>query len=467
MRLNLRKVAFAAVAGLVATAPALAADTGPETDLSVLVGVGVGDNKLVGDDNDSDLRPMVGLRLGHALSESLGAFADLTAVKYAGDDALFGDVTEIGGRAGVQWFMFGEKWRTYLAPGLGLATFDTGGAGNALRPFASLGFGQRRAYGDSGVFTWELRADQTFWDSGLNEENFLNYKALVGIGWGVGGPCKDGDADGVCDKKDKCPDTPRGAIVDEKGCPKDSDGDGVLDGLDQCPGTPAGVPVDEKGCTKDTDGDGVHDGIDKCPNTPKGAKVDAAGCPMDADGDGVFDGIDQCPGTTKGCKVDAKGCPIDSDRDGVCDGLDQCPGTEAGLTVDAKGCPPPPAPKVAPIFTPEQREFILEGITFANDSAVITTESTFVLDKVVLALQAYPEATFEIRGHTDSRGSDAYNLKLSDRRAKAVQDYFLSKGIVASRMSAKGYGEKEPIADNKTEEGRAKNRRVALRRTDQ
>src|SRR5512139_3103452 len=124
MRLNLRKAALALVAGLVAMAPALAADTGPETDMSVLLGVGVGDNKLVGDDNDSDLRPLVGLRLGHGISDALGVFGDVSVVKYGGDEALFGDVTEVAGTVGLRWFMFGQKWRTYLAPGLGFANFN-------------------------------------------------------------------------------------------------------------------------------------------------------------------------------------------------------------------------------------------------------------------------------------------------------------------------------------------------------
>jgi OOP family OmpA-OmpF porin len=93
----------------------------------------------------------------------------------------------------------------------------------------------------------------------------------------------------------------------------------------------------EPGC-EDADQDGVCDDKDKCPNTPKGVKVDAVGCPLDSDGDGVPDYLDKCPNTPKGVKVDAKGCPLDSDYDGVPDYLDRCPGTPLGAKVDDRGC---------------------------------------------------------------------------------------------------------------------------------
>ncbi len=174
-------------------------------------------------------------------------------------------------------------------------------------------------------------------------------------------PGKDSDGDGVADGLDKCPNTPKGAKVDSKGCPIDSDGDGVADGLDKCPGTPKGVKVGADGCPVDSDKDGVFDGTDQCPDTPAGAKVDAKGCPTDADGDGVADGLDKCPGTPKGVKVNAEGCPIDSDGDGVTDDKDKCSDTPRGSSVDAQGCPPAGAPAPAPVFQPGTKSLVLEG----------------------------------------------------------------------------------------------------------
>ena len=281
------------------------------------------------------------------------------------------------------------------------------------------------------------------------------------MAWG-GGPPPDADKDGVPDRKDKCPDTPAGAKVDLTGCPTDADGDGVFDGIDQCPDTPKGWPVNEKGCPTDKDGDGVPDGADACPDTPKGAKVDAKGCPSDSDGDGVLDGIDECADTPKGAKVDPKGCPLDGDKDGVFDGLDACPESKPGVKVDEKGCEI--IPKAPPLFEMEKKNLVLEGVNFEVDRAELTPESLGVLDKVAESLRDWPEVRVEIGGHTDSSGSAAHNRDLSQRRAESVRAYLVSKGISDSRLVAKGYGEDSPIADNKTKEGKAKNRRVELTR---
>ena len=260
----------------------------------------------------------------------------------------------------------------------------------------------------------------------------------------------DSDGDGVVDSQDRCPGTPAGAKVDFKGCELDSDGDGVVDRLDQCPATPAGRKVNAQGCELDSDGDGVVDALDKCPGTPASAKVDAMGCELDSDGDGVVDRLDLCPNTPTGRKVDAKGCDLDSDGDGVIDVLDQCPNTPAGDRVDAKGCS---LPKV----------MNLKGVNFDNDQASLRPEAIAILDEATAVLKRYPGMKVEVAGHTDSRSSNRHNLDLSQRRAKAVMDYFVGKGVDANRLAAKGYGEGQPLADNTTAEGRAKNRRVELR----
>lgn len=230
----------------------------------------------------------------------------------------------------------------------------------------------------------------------------------------------DADKDGVPDDKDRCPDTPAGAKVDANGCELDSDGDGVVDRLDKCPGTPAGARVDAKGCELDSDGDGVVDRLDKCPDTPAGRKVNAQGCELDSDGDGVVDAIDQCPDTPAGDKVDNKGCTLPS-------------------------------------------TIVLKGVNFDNDSAVLKAEARAILDDSAKTLKRYPGVKAEVAGHTDARASDSHNQALSQRRAQAVVDYLIAAGVPADALSAKGYGEAEPVADNATAEGRAQNRRVELR----
>jgi OOP family OmpA-OmpF porin len=231
--------------------------------------------------------------------------------------------------------------------------------------------------------------------------------------------------------------------------PVDTDGDGVTDDLDKCPGTPAGTSVDANGCALDDDGDGVTNEHDKCPGTPAGAKVDADGCEPDSDGDGVADSRDQCPNTPAGTKVDDKGCELDSDGDGIVDSQDKCPDTPKGERVDATGCP-------------FNKELLLQGVKFATNSAELLPESVPVLDRAIATLKRYPELSVEVAGHTDDRGSNAYNQQLSARRAATVLKY-LRDGGVSNTMSSRGYGESEPIASNATDDGRQQNRRVVLR----
>jgi len=303
----------------------------------------------------------------------------------------------------------------------------------------------------------------------------------LGIIFSLGGK-RDKDKDGVEDKYDKCPDTPAGVKVDAKGCPVDSDGDGVPDYLDQCANTPAGVQVDAQGCPLDADKDGVADYMDKCPNTPAGVKVDAKGCPIDTDKDGVPDYIDKCPNTPAGVKVDAAGCPIDTDKDGVPDYMDKCP-TVAGLAkydgcpdTDGDGipdnidkCPTVPgiaANKGCPEVKAETKKVFaqaLQGIQFETGKDVIKKASFPILDKVVSVMKNNPEYLLDINGHTDNVGDDAKNQVLSQKRADAVKKYLTDKGIDASKLTAKGYGETQPVADNKTAAGRAKNRRVEFK----
>jgi OOP family OmpA-OmpF porin len=138
---------------------------------------------------------------------------------------------------------------------------------------------------------------------------------------------------------------------------------------------------------------------------------------------------------------------VDPDGDGVCDPLDKCPGTPAGYRVDADGCP----------ITVS----ITLDVKFDFDKAVVKPQYRSEVERAATFLAAHPGSTAVVEGHTDSRGSDVYNQRLSDRRAHAVRDYLVSQfGIESSRVTAVGYGESRPIATNDTAAGRAENRRV-------
>jgi OOP family OmpA-OmpF porin len=200
---------------------------------------------------------------------------------------------------------------------------------------------------------------------------------------------------------------------------------------------------------QDDDADGVTNDLDKCPGTPAGAKVDASGCELDSDGDGVGDSRDQCPNTPAGAKVDEKGCELDSDGDGVVDSQDKCPDTPKGDRVDAVGCS-------------FKEEIKLPGVVFESGKAELKPESLPVLDGAIATLKRYPDIRIEVAGHTDSRGSDALNLDLSSRRAATVLKY-LQDGGVSNAMTSRGYGERQPVASNSSDDGRQQNRRVVLR----
>ena len=140
----------------------------------------------------------------------------------------------------------------------------------------------------------------------------------------------------------------------------------------------------------------------------------------------------------------------DSDGDGVIDERDKCPGTPPNTRVDGDGCP------LAKVIA-------LDGVTFEFDSTRLRPDARTILDNASEILRKYPDMKVEVAGHTDSKGSARYNLKLSDGRAAAVREYFIGKGVGAEQLSSKGYGEAEPIADNATDAGRERNRRVELR----
>ena len=229
----------------------------------------------------------------------------------------------------------------------------------------------------------------------------------------------------------------------------DADRDGVNDTLDRCPNTPAGVAVTLEGCEADDDFDGVVNSIDQCPRTPNGVPVDATGCSADSDLDGVLDAYDECPDSEEGAQVNARGCAgaDDADEDGVSDSVDRCPGTGADIVVDSEGCA-------------IKQTFSLEGVKFDFNAATLTPNAEIVLQDVIDTLAGQPSMTVQVAGHTDSKGLAAYNVRLSEERAVSVKEFLVENGIDAGRLTAIGYGESQPIADNGTEDGREANRRV-------
>ncbi len=140
----------------------------------------------------------------------------------------------------------------------------------------------------------------------------------------------------------------------------------------------------------------------------------------------------------------------DADNDGVCDNVDRCPDTPANTAVDAEGCT-----AVAEVVRVEL------DVKFDFDKAKVKEESYADIKNLADFMNQYPQTTTTVEGHTDSVGPDAYNQKLSERRAKAVRDVLVDQyGVPGSRVDSVGYGETRPVADNATEAGRAINRRV-------
>ena len=351
-----------------------------------------------GDQNfEDDNTPTFGLGLGYNLTKSFSLEAAVNYIDDFDGRNNQGQVTEVEG------LLYRLEGLYHFMPENALVPYIAVGAGNiALNPEvgrlddtfgANYGVGVKYYVSEHVAFRIDARHFIAF-DQGLDEGNHTNNNLLytAGMHFQIGG-------------ESAAP------------APRDSDGDGVTDDLDKCPDTPKGVVVDADGCPVDSDGDGVPDYLDKCPDTPRGAAVDANGCPLDSDGDGVYDYLDKCPGTPRGVVVDEKGCPVS--------------------------------------FTMQ--------IEFDFDKADIRPMYHNQLKEAADFINKYPANQILVAGHTDSKGSDAYNKKLSQRRADNVRKYLVNKfGISANKLVARGYGETQPIASNETDAGRQQNRRVEV-----
>ena len=259
--------------------------------------------------------------------------------------------------------------------------------------------------------------------------------------------------------------TPAGAI--REGCEGDSDDDSILNSKDRCPQEPEDYDGDQDtdGCPEwDKDGDGIPDDKDQCPADAedKDGFEDADGCPdKDNDLDGIPDDKDKCPNQPEDFDQfqDSDGCPeADNDGDGIPDIKDKCPLDPEDFDGDQDddGCPD----LYKSIIIKEDKIELKQKVFFKFNKAKIMPQSYDMLKEVADALVQNPTIKISIEGHTDSKGRDRYNKKLSDQRAKSVRQFLVKNGVAPDHMVAIGYGEERPIADNDTEEGRDMNRRV-------
>lgn len=233
-------------------------------------------------------------------------------------------------------------------------------------------------------------------------------------------------------------------------CPSDqidTDGDGVVDAKDKCPYDPGYVYLE--GCM-DADKDGINDRDDGCPYLP--GPQNNHGCPLlqkDSDGDGIIDENDRCV-YLKG-KAAFNGCP-EAGEDGISDVEDHCPYLY-GLASN-NGCPANNSSNTSDHF-----RLIVE---FDTDLSLIKSQYYYQLNKLIQKSNEIKEYHFVISGHTDTEGSGAYNYRLGQRRAQAIQDYLLQRGIPYDRIETYSYGEAIPLRENATWVGKARNRRAEV-----
>jgi outer membrane protein OmpA-like peptidoglycan-associated protein len=268
--------------------------------------------------------------------------------------------------------------------------------------------------------------------------------------------CPDKDGDGITDSEDMCPDS--AGTVEFKGCP-DRDSDRIIDREDECPDV-AGA-AEFRGCP-DTDADGTPDKEDPCPEVfgPKQYK----GCP-DKDADGIIDIKDKCP--EQAGPIENGGCPWpDKDKDGILDKDDDCP--EVPGVPELKGCPKPadPIAQEVPMKAAEKKiiEKAFANLEFAPGKDIIKPKSFPALNDLAKLLNQHEgEWLLKLSGHTDNVGTPESNMLLSEKRAKAVKNYLVKRGVKEERMTAEWFGQDKPIADNATPKGKQKNRRVEMK----
>jgi outer membrane protein OmpA-like peptidoglycan-associated protein len=216
----------------------------------------------------------------------------------------------------------------------------------------------------------------------------------------------------------------------------------------------------------DSDGDGYPDSIDKCPHEKEDGKPPepSDGCPAsaDRDKDGIPDNVDACPDQPedKDGVQDDDGCPeTDGDSDGIPDVEDKCPNQAGVRSADPSKVGCPSNTKIGD----DGEVQLLRPIEFEYGKAVILASSYPILDEVLELMKSRPSTKLGVYGHTDNRGALALNMRLSKERAAACKNYLINHGITATRLESQGFGPNQPLVDNGTDEGRARNRRVEFK----
>ena len=385
------------------------------------------------------------------------------------------DGFNVGPKDGLRSIFVGGGFRLRLLADRNGAAFDDGTAAGEMWLDAHFAY-YTYDYEDHGGYNIGLGYELALWD-GVNLGPYvrfhhtpigdgLNFAMLAaGVTISFGGKFEpdDIDGDGIWDDKDECPRDPedKDGFEDEDGCPdNDNDGDGILDADDECPDE-AGVESNAGCPDDDLDRDGIPNDVDKCPNEAEDFDgfEDEDGCPdEDNDGDGIPDADDQCPNEAEDLDgfEDEDGCPDeDNDGDGIPDADDQCPNEPETFNGedDEDGCPDL-------VRVVGQQIKILQKVYFATNKSKILEKSFPVLDEVAKIIQLKEKIRVRVEGHTDDRGRDKKNMKLSQARADSVVAYLVEKGVAEDRLISEGKGENEPIADNDTAEGQARNRRV-------
>ncbi|MBN2788795.1 MAG: outer membrane beta-barrel domain-containing protein [Candidatus Delongbacteria bacterium] len=452
-------------------------------DISPLVGIYVFEQNM---DIDLENKGYFGMRFGYNITsnwavEATGAYSKTQTLenwRTPYGRTLLADT-------GVDFYLFHMDFLYHISPqdvvtpyvafGGGASNIDPEGFDSNITPMINYGVGFKYSIIEVLAFRADMRhllAIDTFEDFDTMGNDFHNQLSIdVGLTYAIGGESTDIDKDGIVNKKDKCPTVPedKDGFEDEDGCPDlDNDKDGIADLKDKCPNTPEDKDgfEDEDGCPDlDNDKDGILDVDDKCPNDPEDFDgfQDEDGCPdLDRDGDGIQDVDDKCPDDPEDFDgfEDKDGCPEpDNDKDGILDPVDKCPNDAETFNgfEDEDGCPDA-------IILKKDDTINLDNIYFKTGKAELTEASFPTLNSVKRIFIDNPGIVIQIEGHTDSQGSAAYNKSLSGKRAESVMNYLTTKlNIPQSQLTAVGFGEDKPIADNKTKEGRAKNRRIEFR----